>query len=185
MVRPDAPPAPGRVQIVVSFAVVVVVMTAVIVLGRAPTPATPGTAATAGAVGRPDDRSQEPPAPRPPLRTAPVARLSAPVLRVPPGDRPGSPVRVLLDAGLSSDADGDRLRYRWDLDGDGRYDGGDRSTVRLRLVDRDPVRVTVLVADGTGFADRASVVVRPPDGRGSPGRSQGRAQERSEERAQR
>ena len=146
MARSDRPTLggdPGRLPVLVSFAVVVVVAAAVIALTRTPG-GVPGPV-TATPVGAAE-------APGGPPEAVVVARVLR-VTEVTGGGR--APVLVGLDASASSDPDGGALTYRWDLDGDGRHDDGARAAPRVRLTGRAPAVVTVVVRDGTGLADAA------------------------------
>jgi predicted extracellular nuclease len=74
---------------------------------------------------------------------------------------------ALLDASGSADADGDRLTYRWDLDGDGRFDDA-RGAYALfwALRSTGEYTVSVQVSDGTYTSvDTAPLTVRPLFGR--------------------
>lgn len=141
--RPTPGAVPGRLPVLLSFAVVVVVAAAVIALTRTPG-GVPGPV-TATPVGADTARGGPP-----------EAVLVARVLRVPEvtGGR-RAPVLVGLDASASTDPDGDPLSFRWDLDGDGRHDDGARAGPRVRLTGRGPAVVTVVVRDPTGLTDAA------------------------------
>ncbi|MEV7430792.1 PQQ-dependent sugar dehydrogenase [Nocardioides sp. NPDC092400] len=89
---------------------------------------------------------------------APVARL---VPRTPTWGP--TPLEAVLDASGSSDAEGDDLTYRWDLDGDGGFDDAEGPEVRTTVTGTDDVTVRVRVADGGGGEDEAALVLHPGD----------------------
>jgi hypothetical protein len=146
--RPALGGVPGRLPMLVSSALVVVVAAAVVALTRTPGDvAGPVTATQVGSLQLgPSVASGRPP----------VAAVVARVLRVPEITGAGrAPVLVGLDASGSTDPDGDSLTYRWDLDAVGRPDDATRSDPRVRLTGRAPAVVTVVVDDGTGHRDTA------------------------------
>ncbi|HEY7598281.1 MAG TPA: PQQ-dependent sugar dehydrogenase [Candidatus Limnocylindrales bacterium] len=62
-----------------------------------------------------------------------------------------APLTVSLDAGRSSDADGDALTFAWDTDDDGTFDEGSGAQLLITLPatpGRYPIRVRVTDADG-------------------------------------
>jgi len=78
--------------------------------------------------------------------------------------RPGR--TVLLDASGSSDPDGDRLTFAWDLDGDGQFDDSSRARPAFRG-NRPPgsYAVSVRVRDGQEMSvDTTTVQVAPRGG---------------------
>jgi len=85
----------------------------------------------------------------------------------------GEPVR--LDAGGSSDADGDVVGYRWDVDGDGRIDRTTESATLSFVPDGPGTReVTVTVVDdeaATDTAVRAFTVAAPATASPTPTRT--------------
>ena len=142
----------------VSCALVVVVAAAVVATTRTPGGAPAGVAAVQ--VGADVGATSGPVAGREPATERsrpPVATLVARVVRVPriAGRDDGRAPVVRLDVSRSTDPDGDRLTFGWDLDGDGRHDDGTRPDPRVRLAGDAPAVVSVRVADGTGLTDRA------------------------------
>jgi glucose/arabinose dehydrogenase len=79
-----------------------------------------------------------------PDRQPPRARLRG------SASRGTAPLTVTLDAGRSSDADGDALTFAWDTDNDGEFDDGSgpRLTVTVATIGRHPMRVRVTDARG-------------------------------------
>jgi glucose/arabinose dehydrogenase len=80
---------------------------------------------------------------------APVARLTADRYSGPASAQ--QPLAVHLDAGASTDPDGEALKYEWDLDEDGTYevkDGGPTQTAHFTAVEN--AKVYVRVKDQSG-----------------------------------
>jgi len=89
---------------------------------------------------------------------APVARLGADKRW---GD---APLQVQFDAGASTDPDGDPLTYRWDLDGDGKFEAAATGAKRSTTFNGDEnVEVSVLVSDDEGKSNVARLTVYPDD----------------------
>jgi glucose/arabinose dehydrogenase len=69
------------------------------------------------------------------------------------------PLTVQFDGTGSTDADGDRLTYSWDLNGDGRYgDSADPRPSRTYQA-RERVNVGLIVEDGRGGSDRTTTTI--------------------------
>jgi glucose/arabinose dehydrogenase len=84
----------------------------------------------------------------------PIAKFSA---------RPnegGTPLKVRFNASASTDADGDHLRFSWDLNGDRRF--GDSLSMDPKHVYREHGKFTVRlrVRDGHGGSDTATTTIR-------------------------
>ncbi|MDN4173299.1 PQQ-dependent sugar dehydrogenase [Nocardioides sp. SOB77] len=74
-----------------------------------------------------------------------------------------APLDVVLDASGSTDAEGDVLGFRWDLDGDGEFDDADSPEVYTTVTRDADVTVRVRVTDGNGGEDVAAIVLHPGD----------------------
>ncbi|MBC9732555.1 PQQ-dependent sugar dehydrogenase [Nocardioides marmotae] len=74
-----------------------------------------------------------------------------------------SPLDVVLDASVSTDAEDDILGYRWDLDGDGEFDDADSPEVYTTVTGAEDVTVRVRVTDGNGGEDIGAIVLHPGD----------------------
>jgi glucose/arabinose dehydrogenase/PKD repeat protein len=71
-----------------------------------------------------------------------------------------APLTVTLDAGSSTDPDGDPLSYAWDLDGDGAHDDGTGVTVTHTYSAVGTVTPGLRVDDGNGGTDTASTEIQ-------------------------
>lgn len=83
---------------------------------------------------------------------APVARLTS---STPYG---ATPLKMTFDASGSSDPDGDKLSYAWDLDGDGQHDDATGSTAQRTYTAATNVEVSVQVSDGSLARERALTI---------------------------
>ncbi|WP_336209801.1 LamG-like jellyroll fold domain-containing protein [Nonomuraea sp. LPB2021202275-12-8] len=70
-----------------------------------------------------------------------------------------APLTVAFSAAGSSDADGDPLTYRWDLDGDGELDDSTSVTPSFTYAQPGSYEVRLRAADGRGGQDDASFTV--------------------------
>ncbi len=73
------------------------------------------------------------------------------------------PLRVRLDGSRSAHPGEARLRYAWDLDGDGRFDEAKGRRVTRRYRQRGPVTAGLEVRDPDGHTDVATVELFPGD----------------------
>jgi hypothetical protein len=71
-----------------------------------------------------------------------------------------TPLKVKFDAEGSRDPDGDRLRFSWDLNGDGRF--GDSHAVHPKhtYLRHWKPKVRLRVSDGRGGVETAAIVIR-------------------------
>jgi PKD repeat protein len=86
--------------------------------------------------------------------STPVAKLSA------RPDEGRTPLKVKFDAEGSRDPDGERLRFSWNLNGDGRF--GDSHAVHPghTYLGHRKTNVRLRVSDGRGGVDTAAIVIR-------------------------
>lgn len=70
-----------------------------------------------------------------------------------------APLTVRFNASTSSDPDGQRLSYAWDLDGDGRFDDGTDAAETYRYRRAGSITVQLRVTDTSGASDVASAVI--------------------------
>lgn len=70
-----------------------------------------------------------------------------------------APLTVTFSGAASTDANGDALVYRWDLDDDGEFDDASGVTVTRQFSSMGYYRVSLQVADPTGATSTASVLV--------------------------
>jgi glucose/arabinose dehydrogenase/PKD repeat protein len=73
------------------------------------------------------------------------------------------PLDVTFDATGSTDADGDPLTYKWDLDGDGQLDDSTSATPVWQYTSAGPVTVTLRATDSSGAFSDDSIKLTPGD----------------------
>ena len=97
--------------------------------------------------------------PGPMGNTSPVASVVANPTSVPAGDN--HMTVVVIDGSGSDDADGDALSYAWTVP-NGIFVGGTTASdplINVTFPGAAPYRVTLVVSDGNGGSDSASVVI--------------------------
>ena len=95
----------------------------------------------------------------PPRNTDPVARMTTSHQSVPAGDN--HQTVVTLDASNSTDADGNPLTFSWTVPS-GEFENGTSSTdaiIEVSFPGTAPYTVTVVVSDGKGGTDSASITI--------------------------
>lgn len=70
-----------------------------------------------------------------------------------------APLTVRFDASGSSDPDGQRITFAWDLDGDGRFDDGTDTVETYRYRRAGNITVRLRVTDTRGASDTTSIVI--------------------------